>query len=64
LTTVLSTEKFEARVAVEKLSDPARESRVAAAISLSAGELVRETTFPDGGNAESVVREELGFRSI
>jgi hypothetical protein len=54
LTTVFSTEKFEARVVVEKLSDPARESRVAAAISTSAGELVLETTFPDGGNAESV----------
>jgi hypothetical protein len=54
LTTVFDTGKFELRVLVEKLSDPARESRVAAAISLSAGELVLDTTFPDGGNAESV----------
>ena len=52
--TVFATEKFELPGVVEKLSDPARESRVAAAISLSAGELVLETTFPDGGNAESV----------
>ena len=54
LTTVFVTEKFELPGVVEKLSDPARESRVAAAISLSAGELVLEITFPDGGNAESV----------
>jgi hypothetical protein len=53
LTTVFVTEKFELPGVVEKLSDP-RESRVAAAISLSAGELVLEITFPDGGNAESV----------
>jgi hypothetical protein len=52
--TVFATMKLEFTREAEKLSAPAAASRVAAAISTSAGELVLETTLPDGGFTESV----------
>ena len=43
--TVFATMKLEVTREAEKLSDPAAASRVAEAISLSAGELALVTTF-------------------
>ncbi len=53
LTTVLATEKLLLNRDLVKLSCPPAAFRVALAISLSAGELARVITPPDGGFAES-----------
>ena len=49
---VLATVKWEFRIVAVKCRVPAIPSRVAEAISTSAGELTRVGTFPDGGFTE------------
>ena len=53
LTTLLATEKLPFNRDAVKLREPPTPFRVALAISLSAGELTRVITFPDGGFVES-----------
>ena len=50
---VFDTETPALKGLATKLSVPTRPSRVAASISTSDGEFTRESTFPDGGLAES-----------
>ena len=52
-TTVFATENLAFTRAALNLSVPELPSRVAALISTSAGEFIREGTLPDGGLTES-----------